>query len=471
MASITDAEQFATGGVKFSFACSKRTFSMLVSPYFTKFTENLICEEMVLKMGLTIFNRKCETISISGIKTEAVGVIHSTVQCLQNGVQCGTMNIKARVVRDFYKLFSSDGLCGEKLRLKLSDTSHASAHDNQPTLVSKIKIKKNTEPTKTKPFCAWASPPPSPAPIAPPNPAHSPSHTTSSPAPSRSSSVNTSVCSSNESSVCLDLYQEQLQQAWSRQNGDHARWDSHQHMPVDRNWLFDKKSDTWYLPSFIPPDPADYDVDYIDCQSDYFLSYRQVLHGREPHPLSSAQVTDGHSVLIACVPGQPSSNVISQHWFPSVAPDVPAPPVQVHQLPAAPTRPVHHLPPAPVVHDLLDPSQVPTLPLHQPPAPQVQRRPATPLVHHPPLVPDDPSPVPTLPGRHQAAPSLAQGLLDSYIKPFINHHQPSFRPTNLQDYPNDAPPPLPPDFQLCGPSCAYAWCQCLRGYYGRDWTS
>ena len=83
MAAITDSEKFMTGGQKFNFVCSKRTFSLLVSPYFDKFTENLICEEIVLKMGLPIFDRKCETLSISGVKTEAVGYIKTTVQCLK----------------------------------------------------------------------------------------------------------------------------------------------------------------------------------------------------------------------------------------------------------------------------------------------------------------------------------------------------------------------------------------------------
>ena len=93
---------------------------MLDSPYYQKYSENLICEEIVLKMGLSINDRKCETLSISGIKTEAVGHIRTTAQCLRNGVQTGTIYIKALVVRDFYKLFGSDGLCSEKLKLKLN---------------------------------------------------------------------------------------------------------------------------------------------------------------------------------------------------------------------------------------------------------------------------------------------------------------------------------------------------------------
>ena len=54
---------------------------MLLSPYFD--SENLICEEIVIKMGLPIFDRKCETVSISGIKTEAVGFVKTNVQCLK----------------------------------------------------------------------------------------------------------------------------------------------------------------------------------------------------------------------------------------------------------------------------------------------------------------------------------------------------------------------------------------------------
>ena len=73
-------------------------------------------------MGLSILDRKCKTISISGVKTETVGFVKTTVQCLTNGVQSGTTYIKAKVVRDFYKYFGSDGMCSEKLQSNMSPT-------------------------------------------------------------------------------------------------------------------------------------------------------------------------------------------------------------------------------------------------------------------------------------------------------------------------------------------------------------
>jgi hypothetical protein len=118
----TDSTKFKSGSTKVNFVCSKRVFSLLLSPALEKFTENLVCEEIILKMNIPIFDRQCETISIGGIKTEAVGYIKTTVQCLNNGLQAGTTYIKARVVRDFYKHFGSDGLCSEKLRNKLKHT-------------------------------------------------------------------------------------------------------------------------------------------------------------------------------------------------------------------------------------------------------------------------------------------------------------------------------------------------------------
>ena len=105
MADRTDSVQFKTGGKRYNFVCAKRTFSLLLSPYFAKFTENLICEEIVLKMGLPILDRKCETSSISGFKTEAVGFVKTTVQCLSDGVQTGTVFIKAEVVRFLQKVW------------------------------------------------------------------------------------------------------------------------------------------------------------------------------------------------------------------------------------------------------------------------------------------------------------------------------------------------------------------------------
>ena len=60
---------------------------MFVSPYFNKQTKNLISEEIVLKMGLSIIDRKCETLLICGLKTEAVRFIKTTVQCLKTDVK------------------------------------------------------------------------------------------------------------------------------------------------------------------------------------------------------------------------------------------------------------------------------------------------------------------------------------------------------------------------------------------------
>ena len=145
MAAITDSEKFMTGGQKFNFVCSKRTFSLLVSPYFDKFTENLICEEIVLKMGLPIFDRKCETLSISGVKTEAVGYIKTTVQCLKSGFKNGTVYIKAKVVRNFYSMFGSDGLCSEQLRNKLTSPAKINIVDSAAESNDESKVK--TEPT------------------------------------------------------------------------------------------------------------------------------------------------------------------------------------------------------------------------------------------------------------------------------------------------------------------------------------
>ena len=144
MADRTDSVQFKTGGKRFNFVCAKRTFSLLLSPYFDKFPENLICEEIVLKMGLPILDRRCETLSISGVKTEAVGFIKTTVQCLSDGVQTGTIFIKAKVVRDFYKMFGSDGLCSENLKKKLSTSTKAFDINTSEDPIDELR--KNTEP-------------------------------------------------------------------------------------------------------------------------------------------------------------------------------------------------------------------------------------------------------------------------------------------------------------------------------------
>ena len=123
---------------------------MTLSPYFDKFPENLICEEIILKMGLPILNRKCETISINGFKTETVGLVKTTVQCIKNGVQHGTIYIKAKVVRDFYKLFGSDGLCSEQLRKKLTTCTTNLNIDTSMSEETDDEQKRETEPTDEK---------------------------------------------------------------------------------------------------------------------------------------------------------------------------------------------------------------------------------------------------------------------------------------------------------------------------------
>ena len=84
----------ATDSTKIKSVCAKRVFSLLFSPALEKFTENLVCEEIILKMNIPIFERQCETISIGGVKTEAVGFIKTTVQCLSNGVQAAQLTSK-----------------------------------------------------------------------------------------------------------------------------------------------------------------------------------------------------------------------------------------------------------------------------------------------------------------------------------------------------------------------------------------
>ena len=147
MVAITDTTTLQNGGNKFHFVCAKRTFSMLSSPNFPKYTENLMCEEIVLKMGLQISNRKCEPLSINGVKTEAVGIINTTVQRLQHGSQAGTIHMRAKVVRDFYKMFGSDGLCSDSLDQKLTIGN-----------INSSRPKKKTEPTDSKPSSVMSFP-------------------------------------------------------------------------------------------------------------------------------------------------------------------------------------------------------------------------------------------------------------------------------------------------------------------------
>jgi hypothetical protein len=77
------------------------------------------------------------------------------MQCLSNGVQAGTTYIKARVPRDFYKHFGSDGLCSEKLRNKLKHTepSTTDPDDDDEEVIdatASTKVKKTKQPKPTR---------------------------------------------------------------------------------------------------------------------------------------------------------------------------------------------------------------------------------------------------------------------------------------------------------------------------------
>ena len=79
------------------------------------------------------------------MKTEAVGYIKTTVQCLKSGFKNGTVYIKAKVVRNFYSMFGSDGLCSKHLRNKLTPAKNNiadSAHE------SNDELKMKNEPTE-----------------------------------------------------------------------------------------------------------------------------------------------------------------------------------------------------------------------------------------------------------------------------------------------------------------------------------
>ena len=137
-------------------------------------------------------------------------------------------------------------------------------------------------------------------------------------------------------------------------------------------------------------------------------------------------------------------------------PPPPNPPLQLH-----PDRIFcgHHAACACV--DRLRPPQLRLLPPHYPIYLPIGHQPCglhcgSHHVHGDNLHPPNPRLCPCDPPR--LYPVLIQALP---IHPHADHARPVLHPE----------PPLPPDFQPCGPVCDYQLCQCLRQYDGRDWAS
>ena len=95
---ISDKTFYKDGGCSFVFVCKKRSFKILVSPYFDRAPENLFDENLAILMNLPIKNITCSPHTISGVKTWNVGYISTTVQCVQDGISVGEMHRQSLVV-------------------------------------------------------------------------------------------------------------------------------------------------------------------------------------------------------------------------------------------------------------------------------------------------------------------------------------------------------------------------------------
>ena len=147
-----------------------------------------------------------------------------------------------------------------------------------------------------------------------------------------------------------------------------------------------------------------------------------IQHGARQRAYSlptEQQVNVGHASLTCPVPGLPfSCGVPAQYGSASLA---------VSHLPDGHIRPFTH--------------PRPRIPLRQPHEDQLHSQ------HYPDdLLPD-----------HQTDDYYAVHCLAAY--------------PSTPEYPSEVLPTLPSDFHPCGPCCCYLWCQCLRGYDGRDWDS
>ena len=143
---ISDKTSYKDGGCSFVFVCKKRSFKILVSPYFDRAPENLFDENLAILMNLPIKNITCSPHTISGVKTWNVGYISTTVQCVQDGISLGEMHLKAKVIRDLQTIIGSHALAGCSTDKRLSGSGH---QEIPGTPKSKIK---ETHKTATSPY-------------------------------------------------------------------------------------------------------------------------------------------------------------------------------------------------------------------------------------------------------------------------------------------------------------------------------
>ena len=106
------------GDREFVVACKGRPFSILTVPNFPIPASTLIDFNLVRDLKIRMSELQCAKFHYGGHKLRILGKISTSVQCIKDGNQAGTLHLKATVVQDLYQTFETHSIAGTKLSEK-----------------------------------------------------------------------------------------------------------------------------------------------------------------------------------------------------------------------------------------------------------------------------------------------------------------------------------------------------------------
>ena len=106
------------GDREFVVACKGRPFSILTTPNFPISASTMRDFNLVRDLKIRMSELQCAKFHYGGHKLRILGKISTSVQCIKDGNQAGTLHLKATVVQDLYQTFETHSIAGTKLSEK-----------------------------------------------------------------------------------------------------------------------------------------------------------------------------------------------------------------------------------------------------------------------------------------------------------------------------------------------------------------
>ena len=153
---FTTRYSYRSSDQEFVFCCRGRPFAALVSPNLPTPTSSLIDYDLAKSLGLKVTDLQCKKFFFAGNKMRILGLVSTTVQCIQNGRTGSNFHIKGFVIADLYKILDTHCVAGNKMQqqiqslLETSDTSEADDDDEDIDKVLNNERKCETAPKSVK---------------------------------------------------------------------------------------------------------------------------------------------------------------------------------------------------------------------------------------------------------------------------------------------------------------------------------